>query len=668
MTFSKINRPMLILLLTLLSTGLTFAQAQPPTARVLTHNDLGTQPAHPIVNIKWYHQQFVYKQGVNVYRREYGQDGWTKLNDTPIVLQKNAPAAMVEKDEDLDAFVQMANGLGTADNEGFFLLTLFAKSFQSADYARTIGIQYDDHTAAWGHTYEYRVRKVAKQEEITLGVSSPITVGPYQPEDAVKDFHAARNKRIVKMRWQEEESRFYAVNIYRRSREDSTWIKLNRTPVVMSETDGAPNTDAMFQDGQVAEGMRYDYCVAGLDFFGEETAWSAPQQVDMGDLTPPPPPVNPRKRVQKLNVILTWQPQPSDDLAGYHLYRSTLSDGPYSRITPAPVAQQDTTYTDTVPGPGFYYYYIAATDLAGNEANSYTIMAEVQDVFPPRPPQHLTAEPDTGRIVLHWKPNTEPDVMGYYIYRTINEDKQNNFLLVNADPLTDTVYVQKFARNASNKFLFRVLAVDSSYNRSDPSETVAARMPDVTAPIQPLIRNISQQGDSLHISWLANPEPDLQGFRLYRYPEGKPNQSEAINNLTASTATQYIDTSTVAGKYYFELEAIDQSGNASLHSDPFPIKKTNVFRYTFQDVKMKYRKGKQVVIITWLQQEGPMGYTVFRKAADQPNWRPVTGQLTESVFTDKTIQRKVTYEYQLRAYAPTGEVVRSEIFSIKTGK
>lgn len=76
-------------------------------------------------------------------------------------------------------------------------------------------------------------------------------------------------------------------------------------------------------------------------------------------------------------VILNWVASVSSNVAGYNIYRSTTSGGPYTKLNTALVTS--TTFTDTTVQPGQTYYYVArAVDSANNEsANSNQASATI---------------------------------------------------------------------------------------------------------------------------------------------------------------------------------------------------------------------------------------------------------------------------------------------------
>lgn len=66
------------------------------------------------------------------------------------------------------------------------------------------------------------------------------------------------------------------------------------------------------------------------------------------------------------SVNLSWAPSTSS-VAGYMVFRSTTSGGPYAAITSAPITS--TTYADkTVQAHTTYYYVTAAVTSAGVES------------------------------------------------------------------------------------------------------------------------------------------------------------------------------------------------------------------------------------------------------------------------------------------------------------
>jgi len=63
------------------------------------------------------------------------------------------------------------------------------------------------------------------------------------------------------------------------------------------------------------------------------------------------------------------------------------------------------------------------------------------DTFPPAPPEGLAAVVENGAIRLFWRPNREPDLHGYRVYRT--EGGGAEWKLLTPDEITTTSYTDR---------------------------------------------------------------------------------------------------------------------------------------------------------------------------------------------------------------------------------
>jgi fibronectin type 3 domain-containing protein len=78
------------------------------------------------------------------------------------------------------------------------------------------------------------------------------------------------------------------------------------------------------------------------------------------------------------SVTLSWAASNSAGVAGYNVYRSTVSGRSYARITSSP--DGNLSYTDSTVGAGqSYFYVVTAVDRTGAES---TYSNQAQAVVP----------------------------------------------------------------------------------------------------------------------------------------------------------------------------------------------------------------------------------------------------------------------------------------------
>jgi len=76
-------------------------------------------------------------------------------------------------------------------------------------------------------------------------------------------------------------------------------------------------------------------------------------------------------------VILTWHRSIPDNgvpIAGYNVYRSTISGGPYVRLS---CRVPDVSYTDTIVNRGAIYFYVVTAVDQSNRESKYSNEARV---------------------------------------------------------------------------------------------------------------------------------------------------------------------------------------------------------------------------------------------------------------------------------------------------
>jgi hypothetical protein len=256
------------------------------------------------------------------------------------------------------------------------------------------------------------------------------------------------------------------------------------------------------------------------------------------DTTPPATPtgLQVQKVISGGALYLTWNENTEVDLAGYNIYRSTTNGSGFILVNIQLIT--DNFYLDTGLDIGTTYYYnITAVDDSDNESppsetanNTCDVDTDVDGVYnledddddndrlldeeepalgtdpllwdtdgdaysdydddypldptkwerpeiPPDAPTGLVVTPlsQGNTLNISWEANTEDDLAGYNIYRSLLPDRE--FEMQNTDLITSEFYVDGSLTNGV-RYYYYVVAIDVSVLSSESSDIVNG-VPDI---------------------------------------------------------------------------------------------------------------------------------------------------------------------------------------------
>lgn len=196
--------------------------------------------------------------------------------------------------------------------------------------------------------------------------------------------------------------------------------------------------------------------------------------------------------VSQKAVTLQWSaPEKNLDgstpanVLGFNIYRTQIDRAgktqPAVQLNSAPI--NGNVYDDTNFQFGEEYSYFVRAVSAGVEGaqveseSSNNLKVAPRDTFPPAPPEGLTIAAAPGRLSLFFAANLETDVVGYNVYRTIdNKQPPEKWQRLTAKPVSATTF-QDAEVEAGRKYFYFLTAVDIAGNESKPSEIVTETVP-----------------------------------------------------------------------------------------------------------------------------------------------------------------------------------------------
>ena len=345
-------------------------------------------------------------------------------------------------------------------------------------------------------------------------------------------------------------------------------------------------------------------------------------------------------------VNLTWTAVA--DAAGYNVYRSTSSDGTYTKINTVPVTSSsftDTGLTDSTT----YYYSVTAVNLIGESEFSAEVSAIT--LTPPSIPANIAISACTGNsVTLSWA--FDSNSKSYNVYRSTSNN--GPFVKINTVPGTTNSYVDNGLTPGAT-YYYKVSGVNLA-GESALSETVAA----TTIPAAPTGLTISSStADSISLNWDA--AVGATGYNVYRSVASDGTYEKV--NTSSIAATSYTDTGLTPGTAYFYIaSAVNQFGESAQSS--------NVPATTLPAAPTGLTAGPSTnisVSLTWSDTVGAAGYNVYRSATSDGTYEKVnTEPVTSTSYTDTGLNVGNIFYYKASAYSAAGESALSSSITLKT--
>ncbi len=190
----------------------------------------------------------------------------------------------------------------------------------------------------------------------------------------------------------------------------------------------------------------------------------------------------------------------------------------------------------------------------------------------PLPPTDVVATVFSDRIEIKWNPpiknrdqSMPPNLEGFNIYRSEKEGEPRhlNEKLVKGEKYDD----KDFSFGQIYKYVVRASATSTSpFLESGDSEEIEILPKDTFAPDPPKGLIFVAGQNVLSITWDANLENDLDGYRVWRREEGTAEFRILTPDLIKENA--YNDKAVEKGiTYVYFVTALDKSGNESQRSE-----------------------------------------------------------------------------------------------------
>jgi len=297
---------------------------------------------------------------------------------------------------------------------------------------------------------------------------------------------------------------------------------------------------------------------------------------------PPAAPTGPSASPGNASITVTWSSTgvaTTYPVAGYYVYRSTVSGVLGTRVTPGSTPYAGLSFIDSGLTNGTaYYYQVKAVDDHGNVGAASSEVGEMPVVRPGQVSIQSAFGSGNQEIQLAWTASV-PGTLPLGSYRIQRTDVSTTAVTIYTIPAS----VPAFSDNNggaglpnTTNFEYIVWAVDSTGLFSVPAHISLPSSP-VTASSGAVTVNPPQDPQatggtgSVTLTWVAAYDPpggsSIANYELYR-GAGSPSTTAPLTTL-GSSAVSLVDTGLTNGtRYYYYLVSLDDSltPNASSRS------------------------------------------------------------------------------------------------------
>lgn len=561
--------------------------------------------------------------------------------------------------EDSQGFAQMINM--AQELEQRFTFSLYAAD-QNFDVACLAAWGYRDTEVKKGERYLYRIIPATEEDSATIQMGTVFTgLDEYQPLPRPQEFTAVWDNKCVLLAWNYSNlSDMYNSYYIEKSKDGEKFVRLEGRPVSsVDEKQQEGNQRLFYIDSLPDNSSIFYYRIRGVSAFGELGPVSDTLSGRGKNRLPYVPVIRKSIVNEDGQLELEWQFEEEGMklISGFELNASDRANGVYRTIIgQIPPEQRSLRYGEFNTGN---YFIIKAVALEGESRSSYPVLVQPLDTIPPASPSGLTGVIDSlGKVKLSWNSNTEPDKLGYIVYRAFTETEEAVPLM--NEPLKDTCFIDTVENvNLNPMVYYTLVAVDQRYNHSDFSERLKLAKPDIIPPISPVFSDYHITIKGIEVNWICSPSEDVKEHHLYRYVYTEEDTVDLLYVASDNTTNSYVDTAALPGKkYVYTIFAIDQSGLKSLPSPalrlsiPHSLKKK---KNEISSLDAVIDKKNLLIKLVWKSDlPAVKNYEIYKSEGEAPYalWKVLPGWQRE--IMDKDLAVSMKYRYMIRALFENG--------------
>lgn len=415
----------------------------------------------------------------------------------------------------------------------------------------------------------------------------------------------------------------------------------------------------------------YFYKVSAEDASGNESGRSTAASISTG-ATGVAVPTNLRT-VSKIGEIeISWNAVSDPNLIGYLVLRSSDTQAPFTPVTSDTLfTTAQTTYVDsTVATDQLVFYKVQAVardpelGLLRSSTTAFVDGTATADETPPARPSDLIVSLDDDNLKLvnlSWTPPTTDsdggDLTGLATYRVFrSRESATSFVLLAEVSASATTYQDTSVKQLTTYF-YSVSAVDPTGNVGPRSTSSSVTTRGVARPTGIRISTGPQQ---LILTWTANTEPELTGYRVLRFLDPSDTTPEATFNTVQTT---YVDSPLTAGQTLSYRVVALATGGIESEASAFVSATVESQLETPRSVTATGGIGRITVRWAANSEAELTGYRVLRFRAPSETTAEATFETIQTTYVDSPLTAGETYVYRVQALGSGGIESERSLFA-----
>lgn len=336
-----------------------------------------------------------------------------------------------------------------------------------------------------------------------------------------------------------------------------------------------------------------------------------------------------------------------------------LSDVP--SVTLSPTGKQETQYeyaVDSIPDTKVVYSYRVKGFTPFGDTGPPSDVVSGRGTPPVKSPPYIVSGLNLNNktIMLSWEfdPVSNAGISGFSVERC--DKPKGNFSTL--EPKLLSPVTRKYEDKSPNQVNYYRITAHGLDNELYESHIYYAQLIDSIPPGIPsgLKATIDGKG-KIQLSWTANSDNDIFGYRIYR----ANSKSEEMSQLTSAPIVQNVFQDSVniktLNKYvYYSVMAIDRNQNHSMPSQKLQVALPDIIKPQ-PPVILPVKNGETGVKLSWMPSasQDVKQYDVYRKAdkSEVTVWQKIATlpEVTDSIisYIDKSVENKKVYYYTVVA-------------------